>query len=180
MKNPILQMKSIHWMVFSSAAIGIVYFVLVLGTRIIDPTEIAWLMERIDWSQHFLGWYLFRSEPWQFPPGRLASVEHPLGASLGYTDSIPLLAVLLKPFHGVLPEDFQYFGLWLALCFCLQGLFGALLIRTASENLGVQLLGAAFFVVSPILLARIGHPALCCHWLLLAALWLYVRRWRVY
>jgi hypothetical protein len=39
----------------------------------------------------------------------------------------------------------------------------------------VQVLVAACFVLIPTLLMRIGHPALCAHWLLLWAIWLYLR-----
>lgn len=159
-------------------AMGGVFFILVLGFQIIGPTHISWLMNEIDWAQHFLGWHFFRNEAWHFPLGRITSIVHPVGASVGYTDSIPLLALIFKPLTRILPHHFQYFGLWLLLCFCLQGVFAALLMRTVSSHLFIQLLGTAFFVVSPILTARIGHPALCCHWLLLAGLWLYFRPWK--
>ncbi len=158
--------------------LGGVFFIFVLGTQILGPTHISWLMNEIDWAQHFLGWHFFRNEAWHFPLGQLDSILHPAGASLGYTDSIPIMAFIFKPLENILPNHFQYFGLWLLLCFCLQGLFAALLVRTVSKNMFIQLLGAAFFVVSPILIGRIGHPALCCHWILLAALWLYFREWR--
>jgi hypothetical protein len=163
----------------SATAIGALYFFSVLGTEIVVPTNIAWLMEEIDWAQHFLGWHLFRDLPWDFPLGKLSNILHPIGASIGYTDSIPLMAFIFKPFTRFLPDNFQYIGIWLVLCFCLQGLFGALLIRTQSNNLFIQLLGATFFIISPILLGRIGHPALCSQWLLLAALWLYFKKMNV-
>jgi hypothetical protein len=57
-----------------------------------------------------------------------------------------------------------------SLCFALQGLFGAWLTSRWSPRVSVQVLGAALFVLMPTLLIRIGHPALCAHWLLLWAL----------
>ena len=163
---------------FSATAIGGLFFVSILGTQIIDPTNIAWLMEKGDWPQHFLGWHFFKNESWHFPLGKLSSIQPPVGASIGYTDSIPIMALMFKLFTNILPHNFQYIGFWLLLCFCLQGFFGALLVSTVSCNLIIQLLGAVFFVISPILLVRIGHPALCSHWILLAALWLYFRNWK--
>ena len=35
------------------------------GLRPLDPREFGWVMQG-DWRIHFLGWHLFRNEPWQF------------------------------------------------------------------------------------------------------------------
>ena len=160
----------------SAIAIGGLFFISILGTQIIKPTNIAWLMDGSDWPQHFLGWHFFKNEPWQFPPGKLISIQPPISTSIGYTDSIPIIALIFKLFANILPHNFQYIGFWLLLCFCLQGFFGALLVSTVSRDFMTQLIGAGIFVISPILLLRIGHPALCSHWILLAALWLYFRK----
>lgn len=38
-------------------------------------------------------------------------------------------------------------------------------------------MGTLFFVLSPVLINCLGHPALYAHWLLLAGLWMYFRAW---
>jgi hypothetical protein len=151
------------------ALVGAAFFLWIAGVRAIDPGEIGWLM-RYDWPVHFLGWHFFRSEPWRLPPGLITGFHAPLGTAIGFTDSVPLAAFVLKPFSGWLPATFQYIGGWLLLCFTLQGLFGAWLTARWSRRVSVQVLGAAVFVLMPTLLVRIGHPALCAHWLLLWAL----------
>jgi hypothetical protein len=158
------------------AAIGAGFFLWIAGLRLIDPREIGWLM-RLDWQIHFLGWYLFRHEPWQWPPGRIVSEFYPVGTSIAYTDSVPLAALLLKPWARVLPDPFQYLGGWLLICFALQGAAGAALIGCWTERTALRVAGAVLFVLSPVLLDRIGHVALASHWLLLSAFWLYFRRW---
>jgi hypothetical protein len=144
------------------------------GPRLIDPREIGWVM-RGDWQTHFLGWHFFRNEPWHWPPGLITGMLEPVGTSLGYTDSIPLAAFVMKPFAEWLPNPFQYLGLWLLVCFALQAFFGALLASTWTPRRSLQLLAAMLFVFLPPLAGRIAHPALCAHWLLLWALWLYWR-----
>jgi hypothetical protein len=151
------------------ALIGALFFVWIAGTRALDPGEIGWLM-RYDWPIHFFGWHFFRHEPWQIPPGLITSYYAPLGTSIGFTDSIPLAALSLKPFSAWLPATFQYIGPWLLICFTLQGLFAAWLASRWSAQVSVQLSAAALFVLMPVLLIRVGHPALCSHWLLLWAL----------
>ena len=151
------------------ALVGALFFVWIADTGVLDPREIGWLM-RFDWPVHFFGWHFFRHEPWRWPPGFITTYYTPLGTSIGFTDSVPLVAFLLKPFSGWLPSTFQYIGLWLFTCFTLQGLVGAWLVSRWSPRTSIQVCGAALFVMMPVLLIRLGHPALCSHWLLLWAL----------
>jgi hypothetical protein len=127
-----------------------------------------------DAAQHFLGWHFFRSEPWHFPLGVIKSLQYPHGTSVVYTDSIPLLAIPLKLFSSLLPNPFQYHGLWLLGCYILQGFFASRLLGLAMKNPFLNLLGTSFFLMSPVLVQRAGgHEALAGHWLILAALYLY-------
>lgn len=155
--------------------LGGVFFIWIAGWRVINPSEIAWTMQ-MDWRIHFLGWHFFRSEPWHWPPGVVTGYYHaPGGTAIGFTDSIPLAAFLLKSFSSVLPMPFQYLGGWLLVCFALQGVFGVLLTRIWTSRPSLQIAGAALFVLMPTLLIRVGHPSLCSHWLLLWALWLHLK-----
>lgn len=160
------------------ALIGSAFFVWIAGLRVINPREIGWLMQLRDWQVHFLGWHVFRHEPWRLPPGRMVNEFYPVGTSIAYTDSVPLAACLLKPLALILPDPFQYLGAWLLICFALQGAVGAALIGCWTERTSLRLAGALLLVLSPVLLDRIGHVALASHWLLLLAFWLYFRHWR--
>lgn len=166
-----------HWRgrsatLVAGAAAGAAFFVWMFGVRMIVPTEVTWAL-RLDWQYHFLGWHLFRNEPWHWPPGRIDSYVVPLGTTIGFTDAIPLAALLLKPFAAVLPMPFQYLGAWVLACFALQGYFAVLLASLWTSNALVQVAIAGVFVLVPTLLSRVGHPSLCSHWLLLWAIWLY-------
>jgi hypothetical protein len=156
------------------ATVGLMFFARTLGFALVNPTSIAWLMDS-DWAQHYSGWAMFRHTPWSWPPGAMPEIWYPIGTSIVYTDSLPLLAFALKPLSPLLPEPFQYIGIWLLTSFVLQGAFGALLIARTSRSPASVLSGASLFVFAPILLNRIGHDTLTAHWLLLAALWLYFR-----
>jgi hypothetical protein len=157
----------------AGAFVGGIFFVWIAGLRVINPTQFEWLM-KLDWRINFLGWHLFRNDPWSFPPGTITGYLAGEGTTIGFTDSVPAAAITLKLIEGWLPTPFQYFGLWLLLCFVLQGAFGALITRVWTRNPLLQVLGAMLFVVAPTLLIRVGHPALTAHFLLLWALWLCV------
>lgn len=154
---------------------GLAFFAAVYGLKILDPGNIGWLMVG-DAATHFIGWHFFRSEDWLFPLGSLHRYGMEIASSVVYSDSIPLFALLFKPFSALLPKIFQYTGIWVALCYFLQGLFAWQLLRRVSGDLAVQALGTAFFVLSPILLFRgsLQHYALMGHWLILAGLLLYL------
>ncbi len=160
----------------ASAVLGLVVFERSLGFHILDPSSVGWMFAGgVDPSGHFLGWHMFRHDTWRWPPGAVMTFGYPIGTSVALTDSIPIVALPLKLADGLLPPVFQFMGLWLLACFVLQAVFGALLVATVTASPLLQVLGAAIFTLSPVLVHRIGHQALCAHWLLLAALWLYVR-----
>lgn len=149
----------------------------VFGADTLNPQIASWLLAG-DPAQHYLGWYFFRNEGWSWPPGRTLGFGLPLGGSVAVTDSIPLLALALKPFAAWLPETFQYAGPWMLSCFILNGYFGLRLLAHVTSHPGLRLLGALFFVLSPPLFFRAhGHESLMAHWLLLAGIDTWLRGW---
>jgi hypothetical protein len=91
----------VSWL-FAMAAvlIGLAGFLLITGGRIVWPTYVTWLA-RGDPAQSWLGWQFFRQAPLvQWPLGANPALGLDLGNTVVFTDSIPLLALLFKPFSG--------------------------------------------------------------------------------
>jgi uncharacterized protein DUF6311 len=164
-------MKQTRWPALAAAGIGFLWFLRIGGWHTLNPTAIDWILAG-DWRQHWLGWLFFRREPWTFPLGTLHTLPFPVGTSIGFTDSNPIVSLALKPFSPWLPAEMQFIGPWLALCFVLQGYMGARLARVVTSDSLQQFLGGCFFVLSPVLAARLGHDTLCAHWLVLGLLYL--------
>ncbi len=158
---------AVHAGPLGAAGVGLLAFLALYGPAALDPTRLGWLI-RDDFSQHLLGWLFFRNEPLRFPLGAIDGYLHPLGTTLGYMDSIPWVALLLRPFSGLLPADFQYIGPWLCLCLMLQGAAAAWVARRLGATVPQQWLVGGLLVLSPALLARMSmaHEALCAHWTL--------------
>ena len=149
-------------------------FLFIYGYKIVDPSHIDWIMAG-DPGQHFLGWHFFRTEPWHFPLGVIDKYHAPSGTCMVYMDAIPLIGIPLKLFNELLPQPFQYIGLWLLGSYMLQGFFAALLLKKFTDDWRLILLGVTFFILSPIMFGRAGgHEALAGHWLILVALYLYL------
>ncbi len=156
-----------------SLFLGFLVFIFIYGYKIIDPSNISWVMSG-DPGQHFLGWHFFRTEPWTFPIGTIQNYHYPSGTNIIYMDAIPIIGIPLKLFSDLLPQTFQYIGLWLMATYMLQGFFASLLLKKFTDNWKLILLGVMFFLLSPILFWRAGgHEALAGHWLILASLYLY-------
>ena len=126
----------------AAALFGAAVFAWIGGWRIISPTSVDWVLQ-LDWQHHFIGWHFFRNEPWSWPPGLMSSYYAPVGTAIGFTDSVPLAAMLLKPFASWLPTPLQYLGGWLLLCFAAQGAIGALITGLWTTNTVLRVLGGA-------------------------------------
>ncbi len=159
--------------------VGLVFFLAVYGWRILDPTYVDWLLHSddlegsVDLSQHYLGWVFYRNSPWQFPFGLTEGI-YSSPVSVIYTDSIPLFAFVFKLLSPLLPAEFQYFGLYGLLCYCLMGGFGVILVRTVCDNPFFHMAAAVLFVSNPVMLNRMYlHTALAGHFIIVAALCLF-------
>lgn len=157
-----------------AGAVGFLWFFVRFGPLALDVTNVGWLMAG-DWGQNEIGWQLFRHAPLGFPLGAIPSLLYPVGSSVALTDANPLVSLVLRPFSAHLPAAFQFIGPWLALCFVLQGMAGALLTSAFTKDRLQQALGGCLFALAPVLDLRVGHATLCAQWLLLFMLWLALR-----
>jgi hypothetical protein len=157
-----------------AAGVGLGWFVHVAGPQALNPVNHGWVLTGEDWSIHALGWWFFRNEPWALPLGRLDGLMYPAGTTVGFTDSIPLVAVLLKPLSPLLPERFHYIGLWLGFCFAANAAAGAWVARRLGAGLLGQVGAGALMATAPVLLPRMGHEALCAHFLLIVLVGLHL------
>ena len=155
---------------------GITGFYLVVGLRALNPKNLAWL-DTGDLALNHFGWALFRWGPWSNPVGLNPWASLDLTSSIVYTDSIPLLAVFFKVFSIFLPDPFQYIGIWYLICFLLQSYFGWKLAGLCLQSPVERFIASGIFVFAPPMLWRIkAHSALAGHFLILAALFLCLKR----
>jgi len=162
------------------ALIGAVIFILIYGIKILNPFYIDWLMctgKFGDLQQHYLGWEFYRRGPWTFPLGLTDQLAYPIETSVVFTDSIPILAVIFKVFRDFLPKYFQYFGLWGLFCFCMQGFLASKIFNEWNLDWQGIVIGDIFIIVSPIVLYRMFvHTALAAQWIILFAIYLFLRQ----
>ena len=156
-----------------SAILGAIIFLCLYGIRILNPTYVEWLYNGRDLMQHYLGWEFFRKSDWMFPFGLTDRLGYPSRTSVIFTDSIPIFAVLFKLVAPILPERFQYFGIWGLLCFILQGFFSAKILQVYLKKNWQIIAGSVIFILAPTMLFRMYmHTSLAAQWIILAAIYL--------
>lgn len=163
------------WKLFPWAGFltGAIIFILIYGVKILNPFYVDWLLGWSDLTQHYLGWEFYRRGSFSGGIGMTDRLAYPISTSVIFSDSIPLFAVFFKLFRGILPEYFQYFGLWGLFCFGLQGYFSTKIWNALDLHGICAFLGNIFMVLSPVLIYRMYmHTSLGAQWLVLASIYL--------
>ena len=152
---------------FLSFLISVLFTIYLLGFDYIKPNNIDWLYLG-DLSQYQLGWEFFRDDEWRFPLGANPNYGLYLNSSIVFTDSIPIFAIFFKLINFILPENFQYFSIWIILCIYLQILFSFKIIFKYTKNFSYSFISIFFFIFATILINRNGiHLSLMGQWIIL-------------
>lgn len=161
------------------ALIGAAAFLLVFGVRPLNVSDDLWIFSGYadrDIVQHYAGWLFYRDAAIEFPLCFTTAINYPFGASIIYSDSLPLLSIIFRFLSPILPETFQFFGIWVFLCFVLQGVFASKLLDVFSKSLFTNIVGTVLFVFSPVMIERcFRHTSLASQFLILASLYLYFK-----
>ncbi len=159
------------------ALLGAAAFFAVNTAAPLTFTDDGWILAGYvekDILQHYVGWNFYRRSPLGFPLGIIPAINYPAGTAITYMDAVPLLAIPLRLAEGLLPEVFQYFGLYTLICYTLQGAAAGALLSLFCDKLVQVLPGCCLFIFAPIMVERaLRHTALASHWLILFALYLY-------
>lgn len=169
-------MKKNSFIFLVPVCLGGLIFLLIVGPRALDPTNIAWLSGG-DPSTGYLGWVFFRQDEWRFPLALNPHYGLELSSSILYSDSNVLFAFIFKAFSFILPPTFQYFGIWILLCFILQAYASWKILQLISNNFYICFIGTIIFVFSPNFLARLyGHYNLLGHFFILMSLYIIIKQ----
>lgn len=157
-------------------AISILYINFIFPSGFIAGDSSYWTSQQDDITQYIAGFHAYFSEPWHFPLFKLDTFNYPIGTRSTFVDIIPIYSFLLKltvP-HALFP--FNPFGYWIAFSFIMQALMAWMILKNLNINSWIALtVLAIFLLLSPALLARIGHISLMSHFLILLSLTLYIK-----
>jgi hypothetical protein len=155
--------------------LGAAWYLVVVGPMPLDVTNTDWIFQRDDIATAQMGWTFYRNAPWSAQIALNPDYGMDFSGSILFSDAIPIFAIPFKALSPILPDTFQYFGLWTFMSFVLQGVFGWLLMSRVSERPEVRMLGAILILLTPVYVFRMvawEHMSLTAHWPILAALYL--------
>jgi hypothetical protein len=163
-----------------SSVLGLAWFILFYGPYPLNVTYVDWIYKAGgDLFQTQLGWEWLRQTPWHFPLGRIDLYGYPFGTYVTYMNSIPMAALLCKVLSPILPQQFQYIGLWNLFSLIGQMFFGILILREFTPSSLKQVLGASLLTISaPLLFRAFYHDSLTSQWILLTGIWLVIWEYR--
>ncbi|WP_267393840.1 MULTISPECIES: DUF6311 domain-containing protein [unclassified Sphingomonas] len=142
------------------------------ATLLIDNA--GWLIRGTDNGENALGAHAYWHDPAAGASLKTGLLNAPDGVSVLYTDSNPLLTLIVKPFAGLLPNDAQFVGVFILLSLILQALFAWLLLRRYAPGRVALWGGVMMLAFPPTLANRFVHVNLMAHWTILAALCLFL------
>lgn len=162
-----------------AALIALGYAWWLLGYPMLRGTAPFWWRDNADITQYLAGFNAYVSDGWHWPLLRFDTLNTPEGTLATFLDTVPLYALFLKLVH---PGSGYWnpFGLWLALCFTLQGVGAWWICREARVRNWAALATLALLLASfPALTFRISHTSLMSQWILVFAFAVYLRSARL-
>jgi hypothetical protein len=162
-----------------AALLGLGFALWLYKYPMLRGTAPFWWRDNSDITQYVAGFNAFVHEPWHWPLLRIASLNAPDGTLATFLDTIPLYAMFLKLVHPG-AGYWNPYGLWIALCFTLQGASAWWICREAKVRNWAALVALALLLAAfPTLTRRIPHTGLMSQWLLLFGLAVYLRSGRL-
>ena len=142
-----------------------------IGFENLSPFKTDWFFSSLDAMNQYIGWCFFKNDDWRFPLG-LNPNYGTINNSIIYSDSIPILAIVFKTFKSFIELEFNYFSLWVFVCFFFQGFFSYKIIFNYTKNGYFSLISSLFFLTAPIFLHKMTHVfSLGSHFLILASIY---------
>jgi hypothetical protein len=163
-----------------SVLFGALFAFVVTPRGFIAGTSSYWHTQVEDIAQYLSGYLAYLNAPWSLPLLAIPSLNWPMGTVVTFVDAIPIYSLSLKFLSLMIPLPENPFGIWVLLCFALQGAAAWFAASQLRED-DWWALGLIVFlcVLMPTLTARMGHLSLQAHFILLFSLGLYIRTQRL-
>lgn len=164
------------WAMFGGAFVGCVFFLIIYSTKVLHVTYVNWIRNASgDFTQSYYGWKFFRASDWHWPIGLMDGVAYPNLTPIMYIDSVPIFDIIFKILSPLLPETFQFFGIWGICCFALNGAISSKIIHFFTKNTIFSIVTSTFFTLTTFSIQRLyTHTALAANWVILLAILLII------
>ena len=148
------------------------------GFQLINPKFSSWLSFG-DGTQE-ISWEFFRKQPlFQYPLGLNPQYGLEVSSTAAFDGQIPIMSFFLHPFENLLPERFQYFGIFIFLTFAFNYFFARKIFKYLRFSDFQSAVVGIILATSPVILNRFienTHYSLTSVWIIFAAILLSIQR----
>jgi len=138
-----------------------------------------WQQPKFDLYLYLTTWNYFVRDHWRFPLLDVPAMGYPEGASVLFTDALPIGELVAKAIHSIAGIAINPFGWWMLLAYLLQGAMAARIMCAAGvRSLPVSIAAAILATAFVPFMTRLYHIAISSHFLMLWALALYLENVR--
>ena len=168
MENFFLKKNKI--LLFVSLLIVFLFSGFLLGFENFNPNNDTWL-NNPDLLSYQLPWKYYKSDIWRIPIFSNPTYGLEYSTSILYADNVTFLNIFFKFFKNFLSDNFQFYGLWIIICFLLQYYLSFKIILNFTSNFNYSILSSFFFILMPFFIERsFIHLSLAANWILLLSI----------
>ena len=161
---------------------GFIFSIMLLfissGLKVVNPKNSGWLS--VGDGTMEISWEFFRHQPLiQFPLGLNPNYGLELSSTLAFDGQIPVMSLLFHPLSALLPDRFQYVGIFLLIAFLLNYFFAKKIFLELKFNQVNSTISSVILSMSPVILNRMienTHYGLTSTFILLIAFLLVLRK----
>jgi hypothetical protein len=173
--SPISNLSAALTHVMLGALVGGAYALSFLPWDFVAGSGVFWDSAVSDRATAMVGYRYFFADAWRWPLLAIGTLNVPDGSSVIFTDSIPIVAFLMKVLRTLGMTSVNYFGAWVLLCFAAVGAAMALVVWTAGvRSYAVTAMAALLASASPVLAHRWFHFSLCGQFVILLGIAAYL------
>jgi hypothetical protein len=177
-QNIITRLTSNSSSIFGSLVFSTILIYISSGLRVINPKYFDWLSFGDGTAE--ISWEFFRNQPlFQFPLGLNPQYGLEVSSTAAFDGQIPIMSFVLHPFENLLPERFQYYGLFIYFTFALNYYFARRIFQYLRFNDYQSIVSGIILATSPVILNRFienTHYSLTSAWIIFAAILLSLQR----
>jgi hypothetical protein len=138
----------------ASLTLGVIYVIYSTPLKLLNPYDTSWVFTKFpasrDLSGHAIGSMFYSIDAWHHPVGIIGNFGGDVGSSTLYWNSNPLFSLLQKILFNLhlIPRNFQFIGVEIAIGIILTALSAFLLTRKLGGSEWAGLLASGLLILS--------------------------------
>ena len=155
---------------------SIFFYSLFFNLSYLNIFNVNWLYNVEEFQAYQIAFEFYKNDIWRWPITSNPNYGINTNNNILLSDNVVFLNIFFKLISNFFTSNFQFFGIWIFICFFFQSFFSYKIFYFYTKNFKYSFLCSIFFIILPILIDRIYiHLALSAHWLIIWAIYLSIK-----